>query len=610
MPRRLLLTFLAFLAPLFAFSLHHQTTAPLWDHLTEVNVQWENQGFDAKDFQVPIEFKSDIDRIQMHLLLVTQTLRSRQMEGLSSVQTANRMDMLNRLERYAFQAQFPINSRHSYRVPYFIDHEGTACAVGQLLIESGHRDFAEQIQAEMNNAYVLDMPYSEIGTWADAYGFTKAELAWIQPGYAPGSVWNDLVGFGGGANNTVSFVQEHPDLNGLVIAGDFTTLEGVNCEGIAFYDGQSITPMGTGTPQGLIRDIEWYDNKLFAGGSFSNNGGSNIAIWDGTTWTYEQAYIGDIYALEAIGTQLYAGGDLFHNGGALIQNIIVRENGYWTGVGGGLDGLVWDLVEFQGSLVAAGEFLTSGVTQANFVARWDNQTQTFAQVGTGIVNDLKTLEVHNDTLYAAGYLDNSPSGSPFIFKYNTVYWDTLSPGYYNASNFGNYIDEISFVGDEMYVMGDFFVSPIVGTFGNSMARVYPSSQILVPYIYSNAPVYDMAVLNNSIVIGGAFTQLNNGNRNYIASHTVLTGVTNPNPEHIELYPNPMQEVAYIKLPNGLELEAYTLRVLDLSGREVGQGVIRDWQQFMVPRKGLPGGMYILSLEKDGERIWTEKLLVR
>lgn len=609
MTRRFTLTFLAFLAPLFAFSLHHQTTAPLWEHLVEVNVQWENQGFAAADYQIPIEFKSDIDRIQMHLLLVTHTLRSRQMEGLSAEQTANRLDMLERLERYAYRGQFPINSRHSYRVPYFIDHEGTACAVGQLLIESGHKAFAEKIQSEMNNAYVLDMPYSEIGTWADAYGFTKAELAWIQPGYAPGSVWNDLVAGGGGANQNVNFVQEHPNQNGIVIAGDFTILEGVTCEGIAYYDGQTITAMGTSAPQGTIHDIEWYDNHLYVGGSFSNSGGANIAIWDGSVWSYEQAYMGDVYALEAMGTKLYAGGNISHSGGALIENIIMKENGFWQGVGGGLDNVVWDLIDYQGTLHIAGEFQNSGITPLNYAAKWDGQA--FSQVGTGIGNGLMTFAVNNDTLYAAGYLNTNPLGSSFLYQYHTTTnWDTINPDYLTASNFGPYINEINFVNDEMYVMGNFTLNPLVGTYGNSMARIYPSFQGLVPYIFSNGPAYDMAVLNNNIVIGGAFTQLNGGAKNYVATHTVLTGVDNPNPEHIEMFPNPMKDVTYIKLPNGLDLETYQLKVLDLSGREVGQGYIRDWQQFMVRRNGLPDGMYILSLEKDGERIWTEKLLVR
>lgn len=607
MTRRFTLAFLAFLAPLLAFSLNHQTPAPLWEHMVEVNSQWENQGFDAVDFQVPIEFKSDIDRIQTHLLLVTHFLRTRQQEGLSADQAGNRLDMLNRLERYAYRAQFPINSGHSYRTPYFIDHEGTACAVGQLIIESGNKAFAERIQKEMNNAYLLDMPYEEIGTWASVNGFTESELAWIQPTYQPGSVWSDLVGGMGGADNTVSFIQEHPNQPGLVIAGDFAMLSGVTCDKIAYFDGQSVNAMGTNGPDGRVYDIEWYDNKLYAGGQFNNNGGSNLAIWDGSTWTYEQVYLGEIYTLQAMSNKLYAGGNIGHNGGALIENVVVLENGFWSGVAGGLDGHVWDMVDYQGTLYLAGDFKTTGVTQVEYVASFDGQD--FAQVGTGVDVGMRTLEVEDDTLYAAGLLVGTGIGTAGAFKYNGVAWDSLINPLYNMG-VGTFISDIRFVDGRMYVIGDFAMYPLVGIHGNGMASINPTYQTMSPFIETNGLVHDIAVMNNNIVIGGAFSSLNQANRGYIATHTVVLGAGDPDPASFQMFPNPMEETTYIKLPNGLDMDAYAVKVLDMSGREVAQGYQRDWQQFMIRKSNLPTGLYIVTVEKEGKRIWSDKLMVR
>ena len=574
--------------------------------MVEVNVQWKNQGFDPADFQVPVEFSSDVDRIQTHLLLVTHHLRNRAQEGLSADQVANRKDMLDRLERYANRSQFPINSMHNLRIPYFIDHEGTACAVGQLLIESGHRDFAEQVQREMNNAYLLDMPYPEIGTWADAYGFTKAELAWIQPGYPPSSTWNDLTPMGGGTNGAVNFIDEHPNQNALVIAGDFTMIDGVTCDGIALYDGQTVTAMGTGAPDGRIYDLAWHDNKLWAGGAFTNSGGANIAIWDGSTWTYEQAYIGEVYTLLVKDNKLYAGGDISHNGGALVENIIVRD-GIWMGLGQGLNGIVYDLIEYQGNMIAAGAFLTSGVNTTEFIAQWDGNE--FTQLGTGVGSTVRDLEINGDTLYACGDLGFFP-GTPCLYQFNSTSWDTISPNWMEPSNWGPYFDEIKFVNDEMYALGEFNFAPIIGTYGNDLARVYPAGPYVIPFLQTpGGTVTDMGILNNQIVIGGTFTNLNAATHNNLGTHAVITGVVEPNPAHIEIFPNPMQDEAVVRLENGLDLEEYELKVLDLAGRQVGQGYMRDWQQFLVRREGLTTGMYILSLEKDGKRIWSERLLV-
>ena len=135
--------------------------------------------------------------IQMHLSLVEKTLRAKNVQNLSQEQQINRLKCLDILNDYRHDGKFPKNLHHEKRTPYFIDDFGTACAVGQLIINTGNEDFAHKISDENNYSYIheLNQKYSSLGAWADKNGFTIEELAWIQPCYclpagAPGTTIN------------------------------------------------------------------------------------------------------------------------------------------------------------------------------------------------------------------------------------------------------------------------------------------------------------------------------------------------------------------------------------------------------------------------------------
>ena len=133
--------------------------------------------------QDPIQNHEDL--IQLHLQLVEKTLRSKNVDHLTAVQKQNRVDGLAILNNYWNAGLFPQNNHHSITIPYFIDDNNTACAVGHILRESGEIDFAHKISRENNYAFIEDMNYPELGIWADEMGFTVEELKWIQPAYSP-----------------------------------------------------------------------------------------------------------------------------------------------------------------------------------------------------------------------------------------------------------------------------------------------------------------------------------------------------------------------------------------------------------------------------------------
>lgn len=164
----------------------------LFAELQELNRFWA-----GNETAVPAQLQrvaaGETGLIQTHLLLVEKQLRAHTPPGLTSSQLRNRARCLDALAGYRKKGAFPKNLYFAVRTPFFIDEDGTPCAVGQLIIASGHRPFAEKISRERNNGYIFELAamYPQLAEWARANGFLLSELAWIQPCYCgtmPGTV--------------------------------------------------------------------------------------------------------------------------------------------------------------------------------------------------------------------------------------------------------------------------------------------------------------------------------------------------------------------------------------------------------------------------------------
>ncbi len=166
-------------------SAQNTTTLTVEEQLIELNEYWKTKNFKDLILQERFPLQNDVDLIQMHLSLVEQKLREKNTSHLSADQKENRKQCLAILNDYWKQGVFPTNLYHKERTPYFIDDANVACAVGQLIISTGHENIANKIAEENNYGYIKDLnvKYPELTTWANEYGFEMEELAWIQPCY-------------------------------------------------------------------------------------------------------------------------------------------------------------------------------------------------------------------------------------------------------------------------------------------------------------------------------------------------------------------------------------------------------------------------------------------
>ena len=115
-----------------------------------------------------------------------EMLEARDVSGLTAEQRAKRAWMIAELRKYQAAESFPANRDFAGdNVPYFVDPvTGVVCALGNLMVASGHRELVDRIAAQDNNVWVLELAAdAEVGAWLDEHGITLGEAARIQVPY-------------------------------------------------------------------------------------------------------------------------------------------------------------------------------------------------------------------------------------------------------------------------------------------------------------------------------------------------------------------------------------------------------------------------------------------
>jgi len=249
-----------------------------------------------------------------------------------------------------------------------------------------------------------------------------------------------------------SYVYAMSEYNSqLYVGGDFSSAGSVGTDAakIARWNGTAWSAVGKGA-NGAVRALTVISGELYAGGSFTavNNTGGQvansgcIAKWNSTTSTWSAVGTGiggtaaQVNAIAYFNNRVYAGGSFTTAGGNSINNIAEFNplTMSWASFGT-LTGTVRALASFNGSLYAGGTF---------GIKRWSGSA--WVDVGTGLSGTVTVLALisFNGSLYVGGYF-SAAGGVPNtanIAKWNGTAWFSTNSGL-NADVDAFYVDPLS-----------------------------------------------------------------------------------------------------------------------------------------------------------------------
>ncbi len=336
------------------------------------------------------------------------------------------------------------------------------------------------------------------------------------PGIAhwDGNQWSDL---DGGIDGTVQALEvfDGGQGPGLYAGGYFQSAGGIQAYSIARWDGEFWSRLGDGIDpsDSAVRALQVFDApdedepKLYVGGVFHRAGdqaASNIAAWDGETWSAlgsgvasepgSIAYVIDLAVFDdGSGPALYVGG-IFDSAGGVAAHSIARWDGAaWSSVGAGLEsGVVYALAVFDDgsgpALYAGGRFsLRKG--ESDIVVRWDGSAWLGVGSSSTDFSYALALGVYDDgtsggpALYAAGrFAEVGGVAANNIASWNGTAWSALGAGIIVEFDYG-YVWDLAtydegsgegatlFAGGNFHTAGQYSADNIAG-WGGCTAAVF------------------------------------------------------------------------------------------------------------------------------------------
>lgn len=590
---------------LWGFTSRSETAT--FNKLAEVNQCWKDQQDININALPAYRNTTETEWIKLHLSLVEQTLRRRSVPGLTKQQYQNRLNALDDLHQYWLAGKFPQNENYSYRTPIFIDNHNTFCAVGYLVKASGNEAVSRMIASKTNLAYVREMNYPELAQWAADYGFTKEELAWIQPGYPPAQ---QAAKVGDGVDGVVHELYADDADGKLYVGGSFVNVNGtIEANNIAYVTEQNNVYTWhsmAGGVNGPVYAITEYDNKIFVAGHFTEAGGqsvNNVAYWDGTAWHAVGCTYGTIYDLVVYKNELYASGS-FDVCAALSDVNVAKWNGtHWQQMPG-LSGRVNTMEVMGNDLLLGGAFVYG--TEAVNVIRW-NESNYYQAFGNNINNEVMDFEWYNDTLYAACKQTSPAQLNSSLYQLTGSSWTAPEFTFFGFSSLTGEVSFNSLCVDNGSLMigGNFNYIPGVGTFANNCVALNNSNFNSGNWFLVDSAINKVVRFKGVLFAGGKFKYSDP------MTGTVLNGMARRDaPTHIpeikndyklDIFPNPVNDNK-ITIENNFE--ANRLMLTDISGRQLLSLPLKaNVVKQQVALTGITSGIYIIGISNaKGEKV--------
>lgn len=470
------------------------------------------------------------------------------------------------------------------------------------------------IVAETNYAYVREMEYPELFAWANEYGFSVDELAWIQRGYTGGGI--ECIGKG--ANGSLRELYVDNSGQKLYIGGTFSLADSsVSASNIAYITESNGTftyhNLGNGV-NGTVTAIAEYNSKIFVAGNFTTAGSTNvnnIAYWDGSSWHAAGCISGTINDFIVYKKSLYAVGD-FDVCAALSEVNFAKWSGSAWQQLPGLVGNINAAYTDNNKLVLGGHFNYQNDT-VNII-NWD-ASSGFSKFTKGISNEVMDIKIFKENMYA-GCKVITPRDSTIMYKLSNNQWNSFSVLPTNITilpTAGSLaINTMLADNDTLFFAGN-FKSPtsVLNTISNGYQ--YPELALYPNWFCPDSSVFKVIRFKNSIVMGGEFNfNYYSGNIYSIArkaadTSTTTIPVVTKDGINFSIYPNPTHTNT-ITIENNFN--ATKLVITDLQGKTVLSKKLVGVPEQLVTLPVMTPGIYLAEIKNENGQALVQRLYIR
>ena len=378
-----------------------------------------------------------------------------------------------------------------------------------------------------------------------------------------GSAWSPI---GAGFDSPVSALGSYR--GDLIVAGDFMSSGPRSVAKIARWDGSEWRPLGDGIPSAArVSALAELRDTLYAGGVF-DGGAEPLLRFDGTSWDAVPGSLqGEARALRVEGDSLIVVGSLVRVGdrrgcvqawsgsswssigetpwpvaesvtryqgrlvcGGYLYSYWAREDEpvshvvEWDGASWnslervspgdrGLQGYVQALLEFQGSLVAAGSFrfmTPRGWSPTHLVARWDGER--WSAMDESLRGSATCLARFRGDLIVGGDLHDPENGIDGIARWDgrSLEGDPRPPSRWRSMGpyVGGVVEALAVLRDTLYAAGPYLVPPTVSRFDGIRWQSIASS-------FSGYEIYSLGTHRGELFAGGQFDSIGG-----VAAHNV------------------------------------------------------------------------------------------
>lgn len=242
--------------------------------------------------------------------------------------------------------------------------------------------------------------------------------------------------------------------NKLYASGFVTTVDGMQANSIASWDGTKWDTLGHGALGTYDEFLIRYKNKLY----LQRN--DHIYAWDFNTLSWDSipnSYIGGPGTLKTaviFNNDLIIGGEFNRIGNVTARNIIRFDGTSFYPIGTSNTSIYIRAVEiFNSEIYMAGLF---GDTICNGIARWNGSQWVDLNKGVvGANQEIVTLRTYRNHLYAGGAFYGTKDGySPSLAVWDGVKWCDIGGVKYNTWPWG-LIYKLHTWGDKLLVCGNF-----------------------------------------------------------------------------------------------------------------------------------------------------------